>query len=69
MRSTHVACGLAGWLCIGLAVVLLAEIPEDSLAWWLWLGLPGLLVGTGLVLAFAVIALALYLSFTGPSRR
>ena len=69
MRSTHIVIGLAAWLGIGLAVVKLAAVPESSVAWWLWLGLPGLLAVGGAAISFALVVVLLALSFAHPPHR
>ena len=69
MRSTHIVIGVAAWLGIGLAVVKLADVPESTLAWWLWLGLPGLLAVGGLAFIFATVVVLLVMSFAYPPHR
>lgn len=69
MRSTHIVIGVAAWLSIGLSVVKLAAIPESTLAWWLLLGLPGLLAVGGAALCFTLVVVLLALSFAYPPHR
>jgi hypothetical protein len=66
MRPHHIVVALSAWLCIGLAVVKLAGLTGNSLSWWLWLGVPGLLVGCGLAFSFGVALLGLYLGLLAP---
>lgn len=69
MRVVHIVYGLAAWLSIGLAVVVFAGLTEGSLAWWLCLGVPGLLAAAGLFFSLLAAAMALYLALAFPSRR
>ena len=69
MRSTHIVIGLGVWLGIGLSVVKLGAVSESSLAWWLWFGLPGLLVIGGMAISFALVVILLALSFAYPPQR
>jgi len=69
VRTSHIVIGLATWLGIGLSVVKLAGVPESSLAWWLWFGLPGLLVVGGMAISFVLVVMLLVLSFANPPHR
>ncbi len=69
MRTSHIVIGLATWLGIGLSVVKLAGVPESALAWWLWFGLPGLLVVGGMAISFALVVILLALSLAYPPHR
>ena len=70
MRIYKFVIALAAWLGTGLVVVQFAGLSADSLSWWLLFGLPGLLVGGGLIFGFGVVVVGLYLglAMSGPRR-